>query len=189
MEYLSVFINLFAALGTVIASWAAIRALKIQTSPDILMYVRPDSSSDSNLRLVIRNNGNAPAYDVKFRLDRSLFPEGDSFEYDAAEIIFPSGYAILPPMAERTILLGYFGDIEPLWGCTVYEVPVEYKMRWKARRKRIVCPVEIGSFKSEITINREKQIEKDAKRALRSVPIIERSLKSIAMSLTDGPRN
>ena len=91
------------------------------------MYVRPDDNSDSNLRLVIRNNGDAPAYDVKFRLDRSLFPEGDSFEYDAAEVVFSSGYAILPPMAERTILLGYFGDIEPLWGRTVYEVPVNIK--------------------------------------------------------------
>ena len=189
MEILSIFINLFAALGTAIASWAAIRALRIQTSPDILMYVRPDDNSDSNLRLVIRNNGDAPAYDVKFRLDRSLFPEGDSFEYDAAEVVFSSGYAILPPMAERTILLGYFGDIEPLWGRTVYEVSVEYKTRWKARRRRTACPVEIGSFRSEITIDRETQIEKDAKRALRSVPNIERSLKSIARSLADGSRS
>lgn len=189
LEILSIFINLFAALGTVVASWAAIRALRIQTSPDILMYVRPDDNSDSNLRLVIRNNGDAPAYDVKFRLDRSLFPEGDSFEYDAAEVVFSSGYAILPPMAERTILLGYFGDIEPLWGRTVYEVSVEYKTRWKARRRRTACPVEIGSFRSEITIDRETQIEKDAKRALRSVPNIERSLKSIAKSLADGSRS
>lgn len=139
--------------------------------------------------MVIRNNGDAPAYDVKFRLDRSLFPEGDSFEYDAAEVVFSSGYAILPPMAERTILLGYFGDIEPLWGRTVYEVPVEYKTRWKARRRRTACPVEIGSFASEITIDRETQIEKDAKKALRSVPNIERSLKSIARSLADGSRS
>lgn len=114
MDCLSIFINMFAALGTVIASWAAIRALKIQTSPDILMYVRLDEKSGSALRLVIRNNGDAPAYDVKFRLDRSLFPEGDSFEYDAAKVIFKHGYAILPPMAERTIFLGYFRDIEPL---------------------------------------------------------------------------
>lgn len=187
MDCLSIFINMFAALGTVIASWAAIRALKIQTSPDILMYVRPDENSVSALRLVIRNNGDAPAYDVKFRLDRSLFPEGDSFEYDAAKVIFKYGYAILPPMAERTIFLGYFRDIEPLWGCTVYEVSVEYKKRWKARVKHAVCPIEIGSYKSRVTINQEKQIEKDAKKALRSVPGIEKSLKAIATSLdVDG---
>lgn len=53
MDFLSVFINLFAALGTVIASWAAIRALRIQTSPDILMYVRPDENSSSSLRLFV----------------------------------------------------------------------------------------------------------------------------------------
>ena len=45
MEILSIFINLFAALGTVVASWAAIRALRIQTSPDILMFVHPDDDS------------------------------------------------------------------------------------------------------------------------------------------------
>lgn len=183
MDCLSIFINMFAALGTVTASWAAIRALRIQTSPDILMYVRPDENSTSALRLVIRNNGDAPAYDVMFRLDRPLFPEGDSFEYDAAEVIFTSGYAILPPKTERTILLGYFRDIEPQWGCTVYEVPVEYKKRWKARVKHTVCPIEIGSYRSGITISQEKQIEKDAKKALRSVPNIEKSLKALATSL------
>lgn len=183
MDYLSAFINMFAALGTVTASWAAIRALRIQTSPDIFMYVRPDENSVSALRLVIKNNGDAPAYDVKFRLDRSLFPEGDSFEYDAAKVVFTSGYTILPPMAERTILLGDFRDIESLWGCTVYEVPVEYKKRWKARVRHIVCPIEIGSYGSRITISQEKQIEKDAKKALRSVPNIEKSLEIIASSL------
>ena len=64
---------------------------------------------------------------------------------------------------------------------------VEYKKRWKARTKYTVCPIEIGSYRSRVTINQEKQIEKDAKKALRSVPGIEKSLKAIATSLdADG---
>lgn len=183
MDFLSVFINLFAALGTVIASWAAIRALRIQTSPDILMCVRPDENSSSSLRLVIRNNGDAPAYDVRFRLDGSLFSDAEPYSYHAAEAVFSSGYAVLPPKAERTLLLGSFRNIKPLWGDAVYEVTVRYRKRWKARPGKTVCPVEIGTYRSQINVEKERQIEKDAKKAFHSMVSIERSLKAIAASL------
>ena len=59
LDIASIWINSMAALATVVASWAALRALTIQTSPDIIMFVRPDDVSPSLARLVIRNIGEA----------------------------------------------------------------------------------------------------------------------------------
>lgn len=93
LDIASIWINSMAALATVVASWAALRALTIQTSPDIIMFVRPDDVSPSLARLVIRNIGEAPAYNVAFRLSPELFPKG-SFEYTRASVVFDRGYAI-----------------------------------------------------------------------------------------------
>ena len=42
LDIVSLQINSMAAIATVVASWAALRALAIQTSPDIIMFIRPD---------------------------------------------------------------------------------------------------------------------------------------------------
>ena len=60
LDIASLWISSMAAIATVVASWAALRGLAIQTSPDIIMYVRPDDVSPSQARLVIRNIGEAP---------------------------------------------------------------------------------------------------------------------------------
>lgn len=88
-----------------------------------------------------------------------------------------------PPKVERTLLLGSFRNIKPLWGDAVYEVTVRYRKRWKARPRKTVCPVEIGTYRSQINVEKERQIEKDAKKAFHSMVSIERSLKAIAASL------
>ena len=95
LDIASLWISSMAAMATVVASWAALRGLAIQTSPDIIMYVRPDDVSPSQARLVIRNIGEAPAYNVVFRLSPDLFVN-DSFEYTRASVVFDRGYAILP---------------------------------------------------------------------------------------------
>ena len=96
LDFAFIWINSMAAIATVIASWAALRALAIQASPDIIMFVRPDGVSPSQARLVIRNIGEAPAYNVAYRLSPDLFVK-DSFEYVRASVVFDRGYAILPP--------------------------------------------------------------------------------------------
>lgn len=140
-----------AAIATVVASWAALRALAIQTSPDIIMFIRSDDVSPSQARLVIRNIGEAPAYDVAYRLSPDLFVK-DSFEYAHAFVVFDRGYAILPPKQERNILLGRFEDLEGLWGHSIVDVKVSFSKRYGRRRFSTICPVEIGSFESTITI-------------------------------------
>lgn len=178
LDIASIWINSMAAIATVVASWAALRALSIQTSPDIIMFVRPDDDSPSYARLVIRNIGEAPAYNVVFRLSPDLFPE-DSFEFRHASVVFDRGYAILPPKQERSILLGGFEDLEGLWGHSVVEVSVSFSKRYGHRCYSTICPVEIGSYESMITITRETALEKDQKAAYREIRQFGKRLRGI----------
>lgn len=187
LDIASIWINSMAALATVVASWAALRALTIQTSPDIIMFVRPDDVSPSLARLVIRNIGEAPAYDVAFRLSPELFPKG-SFEYTRASVVFDRGYAILPPKQERDILLGEFEDLEDLWGSSIVEVNVSFSKKYARRCFSTVCPVEIGSFESMITISCETAFEKEQRAAYREIRQLGKRLRGIEYaicSLTD----
>lgn len=187
LDIASIWINSMAALATVVASWAALRALTIQTSPDIIMFVRPDDVSPSLARLVIRNIGEAPAYNVAFRLSPELFPKG-SFEYSRASVVFDRGYAILPPKQERDILLGEFEDLEDLWGSSIVEVNVSLSKKYARRCFSTVCPVEIGSFESMITISCETAFEKEQRAAYREIRQLGKRLRGIEnaiCSLTD----
>lgn len=187
LDIASIWINSMAALATVVASWVALRALTIQTSPDIIMFVRPDDVSPSLARLVIRNIGEAPAYNVAFRLSPELFPKG-SFEYTRASVVFDRGYAILPPKQERDILLGEFEDLEDLWGSSIVEVNVSSSKKYARRCFSTVCPVEIGSFESMITISCETAFEKEQRAAYREIRQLGKRLRGIEnaiCSLTD----
>lgn len=178
LDIASIWINSMAALATVVASWAALRALTIQTSPDIIMFVRPDDVSPSLAWLVIRNIGEAPAYNVAFRLSPELFPKG-SFEYTRASVVFDRGYAILPPKQERDILLGEFEDLEDLWGSSIVEVNVSFSKKYARRCFSTVCPVEIGSFESMITISCETAFEKEQRAAYREIRQLGKRLRGI----------
>ena len=182
LEIASIWINSMAALATVVASWAALRALTIQTSPDIIMFVRPDDVSPSLARLVIRNIGEAPAYNVAFRLSPELFPKG-SFEYTRASVVFDRGYAILPPKQERDILLGEFEDLEDLWGSSIVEVNVSFSKKYARRCFSTVCPIEIGSFESMITISCETAFEKEQRAAYREIRQLGKRLRGIEYAL------
>lgn len=182
LDIASIWINSMAALATVVASWAALRALTIQTSPDIIMFVRPDDVSPSLARLVIRNIGEAPAYNVAFRLSPELFPKG-SFEYTRASVVFDRGYAILPPKQERDILLGEFEDLEDLWGSSIVEVNVSFSKKNARRCFSTVCPVEIGSFESMITISCETAFEKEQRAAYREIRQLGKRLRGIEYAL------
>lgn len=183
LDIASIWINSMAAIATVVASWAALRTLTMQTSPDIIMFVRPDYVSPPQARLVIRNIGEAPAYNVTFRLSPDLFLK-DSFEYEQASVVFDKGYAILPPKQERDILLGRFEDLEGLWGRSIVEVHVSYSKKYGRRRFSTVCPVEIGSFESMITISRETALEKDQRAAYREIRQFGKRLRGIENAIS-----
>lgn len=87
LDLVSLWISSMMAIATVAASWTSLRTLVSQTSPDIIMFIRPDVVSPSMARLVIRNIGEAPAYSVSFRLSPDLFLK-DSFEYKHASVVF-----------------------------------------------------------------------------------------------------
>lgn len=178
LDIASIWISSMAAIATVVASWTALRGLAIQTSPDIIMFVRPDDISPSQARLVIRNIGEAPAYNVVFRLSPDLFAK-DSFEYEHASVVFDRGYAILPPKQERNILLGGFEDLEGLWGHSIVDVNVSFSKKYGRRRFSTICPVEIGSFESMITISLETAFEKDQKAAYREIRQFGKRLRGI----------
>lgn len=178
LDIASIWINSMAAIATVVASWAGLRTLKAQTSPDIIMFVRPDDDSPSYARLVIRNIGEAPAYNVAFRLPPDLFPS-DSFEYKHASVVFDRGYAILPPKQERSILLGDFEDLEGLWGHSIVDVNVSFSKKYGQKCLSTICPVEIGSFESMITISCETSLERDKKAAYREVKQLGNWLRGI----------
>lgn len=178
VDVTSIWINSMAAIATVVASWAALRTLAIQTSPDIIMFVRPDEVSPSQARLVIKNIGEAPAYNVMFRLSPDLFP-ANSYEYKYASIAFDRGYSILAPKQERNILLGQFKDLFRLWGTSVVEVTVSYSKKYGSRRFSTKCPVEVGSFESTITTTSESSLEKEQKAAYREMRQLGKRLQGI----------
>lgn len=178
LDLVSLWISSMVAIATVAASWTGLRTLVIQTSPDIIMFIRPDVVSPSLARLVIRNIGEAPAYNVSFRLSPDLFLE-DSFEYKHASVVFDRGYAILPPKQERDILLGSFEDLEGLWGHSIVDVNVSFSNKYRRRRFSAICPVEIGSFESMITISLETAFEKDQKAAYREIRQLGKRLRGI----------
>ena len=178
VDVTSIWINSMAAIATVVASWAALRTLAIQTSPDIIMFVRPDEVSPSQAKLVIKNIGEAPAYNVMFRLSPDLFP-ANSYEYKYASIAFDRGYSILAPKQERNILLGQFKDLFRLWGTSVVEVTVSYSKKYGSRRFSTKCPVEVGSFESTITTTSESSLEKEQKAAYREMRQLGKRLQGI----------
>lgn len=178
LDLVSLWISSMVAIATVAASWTGLRTLVIQTSPDIIMFIRPDVVSPSLARLVIRNIGEAPAYNVSFRLSPDLFLK-DSFEYKHASVVFDRGYAILPPKQERDILLGSFEDLEGLWGHSIVDVNVSFSKKYRRRRFSTICPVEIGSFESMITISLESAFEKDQKAAYREIRQLGKRLRGI----------
>lgn len=57
LDIVSIWISSMVAIATVVASLAGLRALVIQTSPNIIMFIRPDDVSPSLARLVIRSIG------------------------------------------------------------------------------------------------------------------------------------
>lgn len=178
LDLVSLWISSMVAIATVAASWTGLRTLVIQTSPDIIMFIRPDVVSPSLARLVIRNIGEAPAYNVSFRLSPDLFLK-ESFEYKHASVVFDRGYAILPPKQERDILLGSFEDLEGLWGHSIVDVNVSFSKKYRRRRFSTICPVEIGSFESMITISLETAFEKDQKAAYREIRQLGKRLRGI----------
>lgn len=178
LDLVSLWISSMVAIATVAASWTGLRTLVIQTSPNIIMFIRPDVVSPSLARLVIRNIGEAPAYNVSFRLSPDLFLK-DSFEYKHASVVFDRGYAILPPKQERDILLGSFEDLEGLWGHSIVDVNVSFSKKYRRRRFSTICPVEIGSFESMITISRQTALEKDQKAAYREIRQFGKRLRGI----------
>lgn len=178
LDIVSIWISSMVAIATVVASWAGLRTLVIQTSPNIIMFIQPDDDSPSLARLVIRNIGEAPAYNVSFRLSPDLFLK-DSFEYKHASVVFDRGYAILPPKQERDILLGSFEDLEGLWGRSIVDVNVSFSKKYRRRRFSTICPVEIGSFESMITISLETAFEKDQKAAYREIRQFGKRLRGI----------
>ena len=178
LDLVSLWISSMVAIATVAASWTGLRTLVIQTSPDIIMFIRPDVVSPSLARLVIRNIGEVPAYNVSFRLSPDLFLK-DSFEYKHASVVFDRGYAILPPKQERDILLGSFEDLEGLWGHSIVDVNVSFSNKYRRRRFSAICPVEIGSFESMITISLETAFEKDQKAAYREIRQLGKRLRGI----------
>ena len=103
----------------------------------------------------------------------------DSFEYKHASVVFDKGYAILPPKQERDILLGSFEDLEGLWGHSIVDVNVSFSKKYRRRRFSTICPVEIGSFESMITISLESAFEKDQKAAYREIRQLGKHLRGI----------
>ena len=85
----------------------------------------------------------------------------------------------MPPKQERSILLGDFEDLEGLWGHSVVEVNVSFSKKYGHRRYSTICPVEIGSFESMITISLETAFEKDQKGAYREIRQFGKRLRGI----------
>ena len=85
----------------------------------------------------------------------------------------------MSPKQERNILLGRFQDLEGLWGHSIVDVNVSFSKKYGRRRFSTICPVEIGSFESMITISLETAFEKDQKAAYREIRQFGKRLRGI----------
>lgn len=68
-------------------------------------------------------------------------------------------------------------------GHSIVDVNVSFSKKYRRRRFSTICPVEIGSFESIITISRETALEKDQKAAYREIRQFGKRLRGIESAI------
>jgi hypothetical protein len=84
---LTLFFSLMVTIATIVIAWATLKYVKLnaalveetrllrkaQTDPRISVYMRPQDSGNTLVDLVLRNDSQAPAFDLNFQIDPDLY--------------------------------------------------------------------------------------------------------------------
>lgn len=165
---MATWVSLFAAIGTVAASWAALRTLRLQTTPDVIAYIEPHRQSLANACLVIENIGFAPAFDIWTELDERALPKSEATG-KIVKSFLKSNIALLAPGQRRDIYLGSFSDLSAKWKGDELKVTLMYSNAHGNRKWRISFPLEVHSFMAHISITTTTQEDRDRRAAYKAI--------------------
>lgn len=183
LNIVSLLVSAVAAVATVAAAWAALRAFKVQTSPDVITYISLHKQSPNHLNLQIDNIGSAPAYSVKVSFPDGRPPLCEDWAEKNLKMLEDKPIAILGPGQSRELYLGEFRDLGPLWDTNCYTVQLDYAFRLNGERMNSDhFPLELYSFAARIDIRISTQEDKDRRAALKQIPTAAKALTSIAQA-------
>lgn len=189
VAFTSVMVSTIAAVATVAAAWAAIRTLRLQTSPDVIAYVCQYENAPNNLMLVIENIGSAPAYNVTAHIDGATPLLNSSIVKEGIELLSKKGIAMLAPGQKRDLYLGEYKKIYALWPSETKLVYVRYAAKRRERRLQgDEYPIEVYSFSAHVDITTSSSEDTNRKRAWRSISSMGKDLHTIALNLHQANR-
>ena len=100
-----------SAVGAAVSAYAAVIALRRQSTPDVIAYVGPSPEFPDFAALYIRNVGDAPAFDVKTNIKGEMPDAFATWGGGASGSFIETGVPMLAPDAVRGVMVAPFGAL------------------------------------------------------------------------------
>lgn len=190
-------ITAIATLFTAVAAWAAVKTVNTQTSPDVIAYPESYPESPNSIRLVFRNIGHAPAYDIRISLSKDVVLDGD--ERTRAQKFCDAGIAMLAPGQSYDFLLGKCTELSERWECQSDTPLVRLVYFGKVKKKKVgtqdhfgkgwqyrgIFPLDLTPFFGHATIKVTTPEETRFQNALRAVIKLPKVIESLRKTLEE----
>lgn len=170
---------------TAIYVWLTKRILDVQNSPAVIVSLVPDIEQPAIFMLVIKNIGNAMAYDIDFKLSHPIPKNVNDLNItNEAKDIMDSGPLIdgvpaLEPGGTRSIAWGYFEGITHALKGKKLVITCCFK-RGRKKMPPILCPIDINSFDGTGTFS------KGTAKLVKAVENIGKGVNSISTDLKES---
>lgn len=106
-EWGTFILSCVSAVVAVVSALVAYWVYRSQTYPDEIAYVGPIAEPSRLVALFVENIGNAPAYDVGFRVSSGDLPIADDLRADVASSFLVLGIPMLVPRRTGVCIWGY----------------------------------------------------------------------------------
>ena len=144
-EWGTFILSCVSAVVAVVSALVAYWVYRSQTYPDVIAYVGPIAEPSRLVALFVENIGNAPAYDVDFRVSGGDLPIADDLRADVESSFLVHGIPMLAPRAHRCLYLGLYEEVMDM---SPAELAITYRRSRKSRGKmNNNFPIETGSFR------------------------------------------
>lgn len=188
-------ITAIATVFTAAAAWAAVKTVSTQTSPDVIAYPEAYPESPDWIRLVFRNIGHAPAYDVRISLSKDVVLDGE--EKIMAKKFCDAGIEMLAPGQSYDFLLGRCTELSKRWGCQSDTPLVRLVYFGKVNKKKVgtrdhfgkgwqyrgIFPLDLSPFFGHTTIKVTTPEETRFQNALRAVIKLPKETEALRKTL------
>ncbi|MBM6688490.1 hypothetical protein H6A35_06320 [Collinsella tanakaei] len=139
-------ISLVSCLAAVASVFVAWKVYRDQSTPEVIAYVDPVVEGSLLAALIVKNIGNAPAYDIAFSIGGEGIPMASNQKEAASVSFIKKGIPMLAPGSHRSIYLGAFRQLADE-GASSGELTVTYRFRKGGlKRKEDVFLIETKSF-------------------------------------------